>query len=63
MIVPVTPADLGPDPVERRSARVAAADNCVVALPQGRRGDRAAAPGFRRGGERESLFAAVGMQN
>jgi hypothetical protein len=60
---PGDPADLGPDPVEHRSARVAAADNCVVALPQGRRGDRAAAPGFRRGGERESLFAAVGMQN
>ena len=60
---PGDPADLGPDPVEHRSARVATADNCAVALPQGRWGGRAAAPGFRRGGERESLFAAVGMQN
>jgi hypothetical protein len=59
---PGDPADLGPDPVEHRSAR-AAADNCVVALPEGRRGNGAAAPGFRRGGEREALFAAVGMQN
>jgi hypothetical protein len=35
----------------------------MIALPQGRRGDRAAAPGFRRGGERKSLFAALGEQN
>ena len=60
---PGDPADLGPDPVEHRSARVAAADNCMVALPEGGRRNRAAAPGFRRGGEREALFAAVGMQN
>jgi hypothetical protein len=60
---PGDPADLGPDPVEHRSARMATADNCVIALPQGRRGDRAAAPGFRRGGDRKALFAAVRMQN
>ena len=60
---PGDPADLGPDPVEHRPARVAAADNCVVALPEGRRGDRAAAPGFGGGGDRKALFAAVRMQN
>jgi len=42
---------------------VAAADNCVVALPEGRRGDRPAAPGLRRSGKREALFAAFGMQD
>jgi hypothetical protein len=35
----------------------------MVALPERRRGNRAAAPGFRRGGERDALFAAVSVQN
>jgi len=60
---PGDPADFGPDPVEHRSACAAAPDNCVVALPEGRRGDRPAAPGLCRSGKREALFGAFGMQD
>ena len=60
---PGNPADLGPDPVDDRRARLPAADNCVIALPERGGRNRAAAPGFRRGGERKALFAALGEQN
>jgi len=60
---PGDPADLGPDPVDDRPARLSAADNCMIALPEGGRGNRAAAPGFGRSGERKTFFATLGQQN
>jgi hypothetical protein len=41
---PGDPADLGPDPVDDRTARLPPPDNCVIALPERGRGNRAAAP-------------------
>src|SRR5207253_10194274 len=60
---PGDPADLGPDPVDDRAARLPAADNCVIALPERGRGNRAAAPSLGRGGERKTFLAALGEQD
>jgi hypothetical protein len=57
------PADLGPDPVDGRPAREAAADYGVIALPERRRGNQPATPGPGRGGERKALFTPFREQN
>ena len=57
------PADLGPDPVDDRPARMLAPDNCVIALPERRRRNLAAAPGLRARGQREALLAQLGPQH